>query len=1061
MLKTQKFIASICFLIFISSPSLAAVETNISDYEALMAFKSNLVLESDNILSTNWSSTTHFCSWFGVKCLNERITGLQLPGLALQGTVSSYIGNMTQLVALDLSHNKLEGVFPSELGFLQQLRILNITKNSLHGSIPANLSQCQNLEQLDFSYNFIAGSIPEELGLLTNLEHLALDHNNLTGNIPASLGNFSKLEYLYLMENDLEGEIPEELGNLESLKLLALRANSLTGSIPPSIFNISKLQIVDISVIGLSGKLPQNLGVRLPNLERLFLDSNRITGKRPVYLSNASKLTHLFFTENDLIGDLPNEFGGLLNLQWFEFEYNQISGNIPYSLFNISSLQILKTRHNYLSGNLPHDLGKWLPNLQEIFLSHNQFRGEIPSSICNATKLTYLEVANNSFSGPVPQMLGNLVNLEHLNLQVNSLVNNPGSTHLDFLNSLVNCRNLQYLILESNPLNGIIPDSIGNLSSNLKVFTASSCEIKGSIPQELGNLSINFLGLANNGLVGEIPSSLGGLQHLERLYLTGNKLEGTIPAEVCSIKVLGILHLGENKFSGSIPTYIEKLTELIEVSFADNSFSSTVPLGLWKLVKLGGLNLSKNLLDGSIPTEVGNLKALNIIDLSSNNFSGEIPNSIGSLQMLLTLDMSKNNFQGSIPDALGNLIVLDFLDLSSNAISGNIPESLESLKDLKFLNLSFNRLEGNIPDKGVFTNITNQSLMGNSNLCGAPNLKFPSCPAHSGRSRRPRRLYLVLKITVPIVAVVLLLVICLLVWISFSRKKNVKDSTQTDSPWMGHRIITYHELSRGTETFSESSVLGSGSSGTVYKAELSDGTIAAIKVFNIQFAKALKNFDTECEVLSNVRHRNLVKIISTCSNVDFKAMVLEYMPNGSLDKWLYSQNNYRSPVERLDVLIDVALAMEYLHHEYMVPIVHCDLKPSNVLLDEDMTARVADFGIAKILATNQQVAQTKTLGTIGYIAPGDLNLHQWVSRSFPGTLAEVLDSNLFVDIGFIKEGGSAPINKKQNQIEELLVSTIHVGLLCLKESPEERIDMRDVVVKLKKIRTEMAQAYRK
>lgn len=155
----------------------------------------------------------------------------------------------------------------------------------------------------------------------------------------------------------------------------------------------------------------------------------------------------------------------------------------------------------------------------------------------------------------------------------------------------------------------------------------------------------------------------------------------------------------------------------------------------------------------------------------------------------------------------------------------------------------------------------------------------------------------------------------------------------------------------------------------VYKGELSDGTIAAIKVFNLHFAKALKNFDTECEVLSNVRHRNLVKIISTCSNVDFKAMVLEYMSNGSLDKWLYSQNNYSNPVERLDILIDVALAMEYLHHEYMVPIVHCDLKPSNVLLDEDMTARVSDFGIAKILTPNQ-LAQTETLGTMGYIAPG-------------------------------------------------------------------------------------------
>ncbi|KAH6825883.1 hypothetical protein C2S53_001299 [Perilla frutescens var. hirtella] len=1048
-----------------------------------MALKSHLVLPRDSILSINWTSVTHHCSWFGVTCSNNRVTILRLSGLAVADQCAPDVANLTHLVELDLSSNKLGGILPTQLGFLKHLTILNLTLNSLGGSIPPNLSRCQNLQQLDLSYNFLAGSIPSELGTLGLLRYLAVDHNNLTGEIPASLANFSRLEYLYLHENDLFGEIPAELGKLSHLIVIGLRGGNLTGSIPPSIFNISRLQVADLSINGLSGWLPENLGDNLPNLQRLFFDSNRITGKIPAFLSNASKLSHFFLTDNDLHGEIPSELGSLRDLLWFEFEYNQISGDIPHSLFNITSLQILKTRHNYLSGELPHDLGDWLPKLKEIFLSHNLFTGGIPPSISNASNLVYLEVSNNSFSGPVPMMLGKLPRLEHLNLQFNLLVNNPLSTHLHFLDSLVNCTSLQYLILDSNPLNGVLPDSVGNLSRNLKVFTAISCELKGGIPHEIGNLSsLNYLGLSGNDLQGEVPSSFGSLQNLERMYLTGNQLEGSIQA-LCSIKILGILHLAENSFSGSVPLCLQNLTELREISLANNNLNSTISLGFWNLVKLEGLNLSRNHLHGVLPTELGNLKAVHILDLSSNNFSGEIPNSVGSLQSLLTLDMSQNKFEGPIPSSLSNLIVIQLLDLSSNLLSGTIPASLGSLRDLKYLNLSYNMLQGEIPHAGVFTNITYQYLMGNPNLCGAPELNFPLCSAHAS-GKRKRRISLVLKITIPLAATSLVVVTWILVWISLHRKKKVENQRGSHSLPLRHQTITHHELLLATDGFSETHLVGIGSSGMVYKGFLADGKFVAIKVLNMQYARALKNFEAECKVLSRVRHRNLVKIISTCSNDDFKAMILEYMPNGSLDKRLHSESNPLSLVERVDIVIDVAMAMAYLHHEYIVPIVHCDLKPSNVLLDEDMTAHVADFGIAKILAQDDAQMQTKTLGTIGYIAPEygsdgqvstwgdiysfgvllletftgksptddmfgeDLSLHQYVSKSFPVGLTEVLHPNLY-------DLDSHPTNKKQNQMEETLVSIIHVALLCLKELPEERIAMREVVVHLKKIRAKL------
>ena len=156
----------------------------------------------------------------------------------------------------------------------------------------------------------------------------------------------------------------------------------------------------------------------------------------------------------------------------------------------------------------------------------------------------------------------------------------------------------------------------------------------------------------------------------------------------------------------------------------------------------------------------------------------------------------------------------------------------------------------------------------------------------------------------------------------------------------------------------------------VYKGVLSNGLTVALKVFNLEFQGALRSFDSECEVMQGICHRNLIRIITCCSNLDFKALVLEYMPKGSLDKWLYSHNYFLDLFQRLNIMIDVASALEYLHHDCSSLVVHCDLKPSNVLLDNNMVAHVADFGIARLLTETESMQQTKTLGTIGYMAPG-------------------------------------------------------------------------------------------
>ncbi|KAF3676429.1 putative LRR receptor-like serine/threonine-protein kinase-like [Capsicum annuum] len=398
---------------------------------------------------------------------------------------------------------------------------------------------------------------------------------------------------------------------------------------------------------------------------------------------------------------------------------------------------------------------------------------------------------------------------------------------------------------------------------------------------------------------------------------------------------------------------------------------------------------------------------------------------------------------------MSNMVGLEFLELSRNNISGIIPKCLEKLQNLKYFNISVNKLYGEIPSGGPFKNLSSQFFIHNEALRSSSRFRVPPCPSSSkNKSNREKVLVLFPLLAIAVVFVTMAFV---LLWIRYRRGKSAPQQDESLST-ITREIISYYELLQATDDLSESNLTGFGSFGSVYKGVLRGGTAMPVKVFNLQLDAAFKSFDMECDVLCSLRHKNLIKVITSCSNLDFKALVLEYMPNGSLEKYLYSQNYFLDTNQRLSIMIDVACALEYLHHGCSLLVIHCDVKPSNVLLDEDMVAHLSDFGISKLLGKDQGDLDTKILATLGYIAP-EYGLDGLVS-----TKCDIYSYGIMLLEMFTRRKPyefEGDLSLKHWKELDVVASIMKAALDCCAESPARRTNMKDVVAMLQKIKIQL------
>ncbi|KFK26616.1 hypothetical protein AALP_AA8G271800 [Arabis alpina] len=828
---------------------------------------------------------------------------------------------------------------------------------------------------------------------------------------------------------------------------------NLEGKLSGDISALTELQILDLSFsTGLSGPLPPNIG-DLKKLRNLILVGCSFSGQIPDSIGSLEQLIYLSLNSNQFSGTIPASIGRLSKLYWFDIADNQLEGEIPVS--NGASSpgldMLLETKHfhfgkNKLSGVIPEKLFSSNMTLIHVLFDGNQLTGKIPDSLSLVKTLQVLRLDRNRLNGVIPSSFNNLTNLNEL-----YLANNKFTGSLPNFTSLANLYTL-------------------DVSNNTLEFSP--------IPLWISSLrSLSTLRMEGIQLNGSVPVSFFSPLQLQTVILKHNQISGNLDFGTSYSKQLEFVDLQDNK----IDVYREVDNKRIQVILADNPVCGEVANRRSYCSAIQHNTSFATLPTNCVPCDPGRepneacrcvYPYMGILYFRSPSFSGFSNNT-----NFLLLQQSISGFfkKFSYPvDSVGirnirenetdHQLLIDLLVF---------PSGQESFNQTGMAHVSF-----------AFSNQTYKPppIFGPYIFKGIQYSHFSDVRGSKSSNKS-------IIIGAVVGAAVLLVLLTIAGVYALRQKKRAERATGQNNPFakwdtskssidaprlMGAKAFTFEELKKCTDNFSEANDVGGGGYGKVYRGILPSGQLIAIKRAQQGSLQGGLEFKTEIELLSRVHHKNVVRLLGFCFDRSEQMLVYEYIPNGSLRDSLSGKSGIRLDwTRRLRIALGSGKGLAYLHELADPPIIHRDIKSNNILLDENLTAKVADFGLSKLVGDPEKThVTTQVKGTMGYLDPEYYMTNQLTEKSdvygFGVVMLELLTGKSPIERGkYVVREVKTKMDKSRGlyDLQELLDTSIiassgnlkgfekyvDLALRCVEEEGVRRPSMGEVVKEIENI----------
>ncbi|XP_062184861.1 probable LRR receptor-like serine/threonine-protein kinase At1g06840 [Phragmites australis] len=798
----------------------------------------------------------------------------------------------------------------------------------------------------------------------------------------------------------------------------------------------------------------------------------------------------------NLSGTLAPELGQLSQMKIMDFMWNTIGGSIPKEVGNITSLELLLLNGNQLNGSLPEEIG-FLPNLNRIQIDQNHISGPVPKTFAYLNKTKHFHMNNNSLSGQIPPELSRLPSLVHLLLDNNNL-----SGYIP--PELSKLPKVLIIQLDNNNFSGSsIPSSYGNITTLLKL-SLRNCSLEGLVPDVSGIPQLGYLDLSWNQLTGPIPSNQLA-SNITTIDLSHNHLNGSIPGSFSGLPNLQRLSLDNNNLDGSVPSNVWRNIDFsgnrtLILDFQNNSLANLsnplLPPANVTILLYGNpvctvqnqLNISQYCQSRAVAAHGGSANnstrcAPCSTDLPYENIPMSPIPCLCAIPLYVDYRLKSPGFWNFVPyevqfqQYLSSGLSLSLYQLELSTFMWEEGPRLKMYLKLFPNNTAFFNASEVFRLRTMFTGwqIPDSDIFGPYELIDFNPGWYNNILPHRAKSSLSTGAIVGVVIAAFAAAAILSSLITIVILRRRSRHSSKKRSVKRISMKIsGVKDFTFEELSHCTNDFSDSTLIGQGGYGKVYRGVLADGTVVAIKRAQQESLQGSKEFFTEIELMSRLHHRNLVSLFGYCDEEDEQMLVYEFMPNGNLRDHISvkAKEPLNFPM-RLRIALGSSRGILYLHSEADPPIYHRDIKASNILLDSKFVAKVADFGLSRLAPVPETEGSTPghvstvVKGTPGYLDPEYFLTHKLTDKSDVYSLGVVFlelltgmqpishGRNIVREVLAAKQSGmifSVVDNRMGSYPTECVERFAALALRCCQDETDARPSMVEVVRELEVIR---------